>query len=119
MRVARESAETRKILRKTLRGADPAVLRKFFENPFYYSDLRRYYHCEFDFLASDADSVQAETRMVLWKPLRGADPAVLNKFFEKPPFYSRLRFYYHCVSDFLASDADRVQGRKGRPMRKK
>ena len=60
----------------------------------------------------------AETRKIPWKTLRGADPAVLQKFFENPFYYSRLRFYYHCVSDFLASDADRVQGRKDRPMRK-
>jgi hypothetical protein len=61
----------------------------------------------------------AETRKILWKTFRGADPAVLQEFFENPFYYSRLRFYYHCVSDFLASDADRVQGRKDRPMRKK
>ena len=58
MRVERESAETRKIPWKTLRGADPAVLQEFFENPFYYSRLRFYYHCVSDFLASDADRVQ-------------------------------------------------------------
>ena len=63
-----------------------------------------------------------EIRSMVCKTLRGADPDVHREFFENTFHYFELRGYFHSIesrSAYLPSDAERVQGRKNRPMRKR
>ena len=57
----------------------------------------------------------------LWKTLGGADQITLRELFEDDIHYFELRrcFFTHGrPSSYFMSDAERAQGRKGRPMRK-
>ena len=57
----------------------------------------------------------------IWKALRRADPTALREFFGSKIHYLELRAYFHSFesrSVYLPSNAERVQGRKDRPMHK-